>query len=216
MQKVTLTYTEKCPNTGESGWIVSRRNNNTLDTGPMFASSSASTLTHDILEHWDWRQTNPNLQELVAMGSTLAHRPQDFYNRMGYWGLPSEVATQLSCLEDFEVKLPTSRSDSVREDLIEAWPQIVAELQRDYEITGDAKLRKIAYAHMSRGYNHVLRVDKMSGVYYGFGRLFDKMVDTIDRELKYFDSFDGAQANVHYSFRHCTVAVKPVYWAPYF
>jgi hypothetical protein len=51
MQHVTLTYKEDCDHTGESGWLVSHRGNNSLNYSEMFTSNKGVTLAHDILEH---------------------------------------------------------------------------------------------------------------------------------------------------------------------
>jgi hypothetical protein len=167
----------------------------------MFAATEALTLAHDILEHWDHAQKDPNLQELVAMGSILAHREHDFYNKMGDFTLGSEIADQLRCLASYPQKLPKINpevSDTVRE----AWPSVVSELA-GWDITeGLETLFDIACAYMSRGYRHVETINIRTGAYYGFNTLWATMLDALDTGLRYTEPYDGCRLNVSYSFRH--------------
>lgn len=205
MQTVTLRYTESDPEYGIPGWNVVKRGNQSLDISEIQASEDSRLLAHDILEHWDFRQIDANLQELVALGSTLAHRENDFINHYtGYNSFASEVARHLYYF-DFDgndFKLPRSSSTVVKDTLDESWQDILKTLADEFEYvpTNSRKLKSIAYRFLSRGYNHVNEIDKRCNSSYRFNSVFEDMKDVLKSGLKYVDKWEDTEVNLKYSF----------------
>jgi len=190
MQSVILRYTESCEQLGEPGYQVVKRNSHSLDCESMFASQNARTLAHDILEHWDYRQTDMNLQELVAIGSTFAHRQADFYNRIGMYFFASEVAEQLRYLDFIPDKLPRSSNDTVRAEIDDYWQDVKQHFVDEGEepMLNSRQLKSVAYRYLARGYNHVKGIDCRYGTG-SFSRMFYEMTEVLDRGMKYVDNF---------------------------
>lgn len=213
MSRVTLTYID--PQHDDEfgkggGFVVSHRKGIKLNTSEMMPSVDARLLTQDILEHWDHKTTNSYCQELIALGSALAHRKQDFYNGMGAFGFHSEIGQQLYCLLDDarHIKLPSSANESISELLAGHWEDTLHFVQDEYQVslhTADKRaLRAVAYRFLSRGYNHAEEINKRLKSNYAFGRLFDEMKINLD-DLKRLDLYQGQKVNVAYSFSDCTI-----------
>lgn len=211
MQTVTLRYTESDPELGTPGWNVIRRGKHYLDISEIYASESSKLLAHDILEHWDFRQRNMNLQELVALGSILAHREGDFTNHYtGDSWFSYEIAAQLYYSKsngNYNVKLPRSSSSCVKKTLDEAWQDVLKSLKSEFEYTptNSRKLRCIAYRFISRGYNHVKEINKRCDSQYRFNAVFDDVKYVLEQGLKRVDKSAGCEVRLNYSFTTCKV-----------
>jgi hypothetical protein len=209
MQSVILRYTESCEQLGEAGYQVVRRNSHSLDCAAMFASQNARTLAHDILEHWDYRQTDMNLQELVAIGSTFAHRQADFYNMMGNYFFASEVAEQLYYVGFVPDKLPRSANDTVKDEIDYYWKDVKQHFMDEYRepMQNSRQLKSVAYRYLSRGYNHVMGINCRYGIG-SFSRMFYEMTEVLERGLKYVDTFEGAELKLEYSFKNSRIVLS--------
>ena len=166
MQSVILRYTESCEQLGEPGYYAVKRNSHSLDCSAMFASQNVRTLAHDILEHWDYRQTDMNLQELVAIGSIFAHREKDFYNMIGNYFFASEVAQQLYYVDFYPNKLPKSANEVVRDEVNYYWDDVKQNFLSEFDepMRNSRQLKSVAYRYLSRGYNHVMGINCRYGI----------------------------------------------------
>jgi len=213
MQSVILRYTESCEQLGEPGYQVVRRNAHSLNCESMFASQNARNLAHDILEHWDFRQTDMNLQELVAIGSIFAQRQTDFYNTIGMYFFASEIAEQLYYVDFIPDKLPRSSNDTVKAEIDYYWNEVKQHIKDEYSIlehdnTDFRKLKSVAYRYLARGYNHVEGINCRYGIR-TFSRMFYEMTEVLERGLKYVDTtFEGLELKLEYSFKQSKIILS--------
>jgi len=215
MQSVTLTYTDSDYQSVSNGWLITHRGNHKLDCDEMYASTNGKQLVHDVLEHWDFRQTNMNLQELVALGSIYAHRSGDFYNSYtGGNSLPDTIAEQLAALERDDMiectALPYSRNEQILSEVESLWDEIVhsARVNEDIVFSNPRKARAIAHRFMSRGYNHVTGIGVRNNHDFLFNNMFYNMIEVLDDGLMRVDCFNGMTVKLSYSFAQESIVLS--------
>jgi hypothetical protein len=218
MQTVTLQYTESDDEMGNEGYNIVRRGKHTISTEGISATLDARLLTHDVLEHWDFRQEQVNLQEIVALGTTLAHRESDFIN--DYTGDNSfgyELASQLYYMLETGVnlnylKMPRSSNEIVHEYLNEHWKDTLETVDLEYAHipTNARKLKAVAYRFLARGYNHVKGIEARYGDY-AFSNMFYDMQHVLEQGLKHADRWEGRELKLRYSFAKREISLGQTY-----
>jgi hypothetical protein len=218
MQTVTLRYTESDSEMGNEGYHIVKRGNYHISTESMFASMDAQLLTHDVIEHWDFKQKQANLQEIVALGTILAHREDDFIN--DYTGNNSfcyELGSQLHHILEKEVnlnhlKMARSSNEIVHEYLNDHWKDTLETMDLEYaDIPANArKLKAVAYRFLARGYNHVNGVESRHGDNV-FSNMFYDMQKVLEEGLKHADPWEGKELKLRYSFAQREISLSHTY-----
>jgi hypothetical protein len=218
MQHVTLRYTESDQETGNEGYHIVGRGKQCISTEGIFASTNPQILTHDILEHWDYQQNNVNLQEIVALGSTLAHRENDFINdytghNSFVWVLGSQLYGLLEHGDNLErLKMPRSSNEFVHDYLNDHWKNTLKFMCDEYECnpTNTRKLKALTYHYLSRGYNHVEGLDARCGCFV-FSNLWYDMQQVLDEGLRCVDPWEGKEIKLSYSFAQRAIKLSHTY-----
>jgi hypothetical protein len=192
---------------GNPGYNIVKRNNKNLSYEGMYASEDKRLLTHDVLEHWDFNQNDGNLQELVAIGSILAHREEDFINNFTCknsfaWEVAEQLYYALDNIDINRIKLPRSSNEYVSEYLSIKWNEVLRyweEERQEAKPTNTRKIKAIAYHFLSRGYNHVKGINRRYG-HFAFNSMFYDMQSVLEQGLKRVDAYEGSLVKLSYSF----------------
>ena len=169
-------------------------------SSPEAINLTVRMLAHDALEHvgLGTLTSNPYAEELVAQGTTMYHRREDFYNGFGTDGLGSEVIEHLLGLIDGDTysevmqsfneayqEKPIYYKGEVYEELKCAWDDILQHVRHNCqnprlktcileEDISKHRLLRLTSAWMSVGYVRAQRIDNKYGNYsfsYGWSRL---------------------------------------------
>jgi len=210
--KFRLTYREDTE-LGGYGWVVKERDNEYFQTAQVESDNYSRLLVHDMVEHLG-TDYDPCSDEIVAIGSTLFIREQDFYNRYtGKFNLRYEIADMLRGLYEENLKLhqcgsysPEVSSIFTQDEYLETIKALKDEISEDNTISGlkNKFPRKDIIALLSKGYNRQMGIATKYDV--DMEWLFSRVRSTVESAINMID-FPEYQ-DVIISFNYATKIVS--------